>query len=64
MANQTSCLLVQADGTLVVREVDGSPELTDISILEVPNGTLSNPSPGVPSRCFPIPQESKAQAPR
>jgi hypothetical protein len=32
---------------LVVREIDGSPELIDISILEVPNGSLTNPSPGV-----------------
>jgi hypothetical protein len=46
VANQTSCL-VQADGTLIVREIDGSPSLADISILEVPNGTLSQPAPGI-----------------
>ena len=50
MANQTSCLIIQVgsgSGIPIVREIDGTPIFTDIDILEVPNGTLSQPSAGI-----------------
>lgn len=34
-------------GIEIVREIDGVPSFTDITILEVSNGTLTSPSPGV-----------------
>ncbi len=47
MANQTSCLIIQTSGGLViVREIDGVPSFSNIDILEVPNGTLSQPAAG------------------
>ena len=48
MANQTSCLVsIGGNGIPVVREVDGSPTIINVQILEVSNGDLTNPAPGV-----------------
>lgn len=43
--NQTSSF-PRRSGIEIVREVDGSPSISDPTILEVSNGTLSEPSPG------------------
>ena len=46
MPNQSSSF-AKRRGIEIVREVDGSPSLTDITILEVSDGTLTNPGTGV-----------------
>lgn len=45
MANQSSSY--RKDGIDIVREVDGSPSISRVHILEVSNGTLMSPGPGV-----------------
>ena len=44
--NQSSSF-PKKEGISVIRELDGSPSITDATILEVSNGTLTSPSPGV-----------------
>ena len=44
--NQSSSF-PKKEGISVIRELDGNPTITDATILEVSNGTLSSPSPGI-----------------
>ena len=44
--NQSSSF-PKREGISVIRELDGVPTITDATILEVSNGTLTNPSPGI-----------------